>query len=224
MLALGMGGHVLLNGSPLKVICYKSALKVLVGSVGLGRGSNFPIWQARRNKFCSLGLKAQEERGVAETLNSVQAAQLELYMDLLLDWNKRMNLTAVKDRDAVMERHIRDSLSLIPVVEGSNSKRVQQPNKDHLKLLDVGSGAGLPGLIFAIARPAWQVTLLESLKKRCDFLDYVVQTIGLSNVEVIRARAEVSLLKPCHQFSWLFSKPSVQKSSDCIFWCLVFQS
>ncbi|KAL4584978.1 hypothetical protein LXL04_009591 [Taraxacum kok-saghyz] len=124
-----------------------------------------------------------------DTLNPLQKQQVQLYVDALLVWNQKINLTAVREASDVMDRHIEDSLAIIPPIQSSYISHCE-PSIENLKLVDVGSGAGLPGLILAIACPGWQVTLLESLNKRCIFLEYAVGLIGLSNVKVVRGRAE----------------------------------
>jgi len=101
-----------------------------------------------------------------------------------------MNLTAVTERCAVMERHVEDSLALLPIIENAYTNNFPTMESVKLKLVDVGSGAGLPGIILAIARPDWQITLIESLQKRCFFLEHVVDVSGLLNVQVVRIRAE----------------------------------
>ncbi|MCO5581269.1 hypothetical protein L7F22_035147 [Adiantum nelumboides] len=101
-----------------------------------------------------------------------------------------MNLTAVTERSSIMERHIADSLALLPVMENTFAKYNQTRIGNSLKVVDVGSGAGLPGIVLAIARPSWEITLLESLQKRCKFLEHVVEALSLSNVKLVRARAE----------------------------------
>ncbi|GJW44867.1 ribosomal RNA small subunit methyltransferase G [Tanacetum coccineum] len=100
-----------------------------------------------------------------------------------------MNLTAVTEASEVMDRHIEDSLAIIPPIRSSHSSHCES-DFENLNLVDVGSGAGLPGLILAIACPGWKVTLLESLNKRCVFLEHAIGLIGLSNVKVVRGRAE----------------------------------
>lgn len=100
-----------------------------------------------------------------------------------------MNLTAVRDASEVMERHIEDSLAIIPPIKSSYISHCGE-NCDSISVVDVGSGAGLPGLILAIACPGWNVMLLESMNKRCVFLEHAVGVIQLSNVQVIRDRAE----------------------------------
>lgn len=124
-----------------------------------------------------------------ETLNSQQKDQISLYVDALLEWNQKMNLTAVIERSEVMERHIEDSLAIIPPIDESYTSHCGS-SCESLNLVDVGSGAGLPGLILAIACPGWKVTLLESMKKRCLFLEHAVNVTGMSNVQVVRDRAE----------------------------------
>lgn len=123
-----------------------------------------------------------------ETLNSRQKDQIHLYVDALLQWNQ-MNLTAVNEVNEVMERHIEDSLAIIPPIQNSYISSCNN-SFDNLRIVDVGSGAGLPGLVLAVACPGWEVTLVESMNKRCLFLEHAVSLIGLSNVQVVRERAE----------------------------------
>ncbi|PIN26413.1 16S rRNA (guanine(527)-N(7))-methyltransferase [Handroanthus impetiginosus] len=124
-----------------------------------------------------------------QTLTSHQKHRVRLYVDALLQWNQKMNLTAVKEENEVMERHVEDSLAMIDPVRNSYLSHCGS-SFEGLSVVDVGSGAGLPGLILAIACPGWKVTLLESMNKRCVFLEHVVGLIGLQNVRVIRDRAE----------------------------------
>ncbi|KAK4257110.1 hypothetical protein QN277_006742 [Acacia crassicarpa] len=122
-------------------------------------------------------------------LTSRQKDQIHLYVDALLQWNKRMNLTAVKELDEVMERHVEDSLAILPPLRDCYRSHCGT-SYEKLKLVDVGTGAGLPGIILAVACPEWDVTLLESLNKRCVFLEHAVGVTGLSNVQIVRGRAE----------------------------------
>lgn len=100
-----------------------------------------------------------------------------------------MNLTAVREVNEAMERHVEDSLSILPPLSDCYRSHCGA-SCDKLSLVDVGTGAGLPGVVLAIARPEWDVTLLESMNKRCVFLEHVVSVIGSSNIQIVKGRAE----------------------------------
>ena len=117
--------------------------------------------------------------GVPIALDSIAA--LNVYHDMLIDWDTRMDLTSVPDAD-IAGRHFLDSL--LPL-----TKTEFFPGG--LRLIDVGTGAGFPGLALAIARPDFTVTLLEAQGKRCQFLNAVCEALRLQNVTVIQERAEV---------------------------------
>lgn len=102
------------------------------------------------------------------------------YRDLLLDWNERMNLTAVRDAGQIEQRHFLDSLTCSVVTGDLNGQR----------LIDVGSGAGFPGLPLKILYPDLQLSLLESIGKKRDFLQAVVDELELGDTRVIVGRAE----------------------------------
>ncbi|KAK6924893.1 rRNA small subunit methyltransferase G [Dillenia turbinata] len=140
----------------------------------------------RKKLFCARSIS---DSSYLKTLDLNQQRQIHLYVDTLLHWNQRMNLTAVTEESEVMERHVEDSLAIIPPIHNSYLSHCGN-SFDNLSLVDVGSGAGLPGLILAIACPSWKVTLLESMNKRCMFLEHAVNRIGLPNVQVLRGRAE----------------------------------
>ena len=105
------------------------------------------------------------------------AAQLAGYLELLDRWNRSHNLTAVRDPDEMVTRHLLDSLLVLPWLRGP-------------RILDVGSGAGLPGLPLAMARPEFGFVLLDSAAKRVGFLRHVVARLRLENVRVIHTRVE----------------------------------
>ncbi len=106
---------------------------------------------------------------------------LNCYHEMLLDWNMRMDLTSVQEGD-MASRHFLDSLLPLTLPEYF---------PENARLIDVGTGAGFPGLALAIARPDFQVTLLEAQGKRCAFLRAVCEELRLQNVSVIQERAEV---------------------------------
>ena len=104
-------------------------------------------------------------------------AKFDTYRELLKDWNTRINLTAITEDEEIRLKHFQDSLSILPYIKRGT-------------LVDVGTGAGFPGLPIAIERPDVQVTLVDSLDKRVKFLQCVVDTLELSNVTCVHARAE----------------------------------
>ena len=103
--------------------------------------------------------------------------KLTLYLDLLEKWNRAFNLTAVRSRQDMISRHILESLAIMPFLSGA-------------RRLDVGSGAGLPGIPLAIIEPHRQYTLLDSNGKKTRFLSEVKSRLGLANVQVVTERVE----------------------------------
>jgi 16S rRNA (guanine527-N7)-methyltransferase len=101
------------------------------------------------------------------------------YRQELLDWNTRMNLTAISDPEEVLLKHFLDSLSVLKVYD-----------KPSARLLDIGSGAGFPGLALKIVRPQWQVVLLEATGKKVTFLQHMIETLQLEHVDAVHGRAE----------------------------------
>ena len=113
-------------------------------------------------------------------LSSFQVDQFLTYYELLIEKNKVMNLTAITDFEEVLKKHFIDSLSLVKVCD----------LKDDISLLDVGTGAGFPGIPLKIAFPALKVTLLDSLNKRVNFLQEVIESLELDDIEALHGRAE----------------------------------
>ena len=120
-------------------------------------------------------VEGSERLGIRLPLEAV--GRLAAYLALLERWNRAFNLTAVRDPESMVVRHVLDSLSILPWVEGP-------------RVLDVGSGAGLPGIPLAIVRPEFKFCLLDSNGKRTRFLTQVVVELRLNNVSVVRGRVE----------------------------------
>lgn len=116
-------------------------------------------------------------------LDDAQLARFDLYYQTLLDWNRRVNLTRITGPREVAIEHFLDSLSCLLVFPAP-------ARRQHLRLIDVGTGAGFPGLALKIARPELEVTLLESVAKKTAFLKHVVAVLGVSGVNVVNDRAE----------------------------------
>jgi 16S rRNA (guanine527-N7)-methyltransferase len=122
------------------------------------------------------------------TLPSAVLEQLAVYRDDLLHWNQRFNLTAITEPDAVDRRLIGDALRLLPVIDDLLPRLTAAGLP--LRLIDVGTGAGLPGLVIKIARPELDVTLLDATAKKVSFLQYIIDTLNLDRVGAIHGRAE----------------------------------
>lgn len=110
-------------------------------------------------------------------LSGQQQEKLLSYVDLILKWNRVYNLTSVRNPSQVVTRHILDSLAVYPFIHGP-------------RILDVGSGAGLPGIPLAVANPDWQVVMLDSNAKKTRFIQQAVADLGLANAEAANARLE----------------------------------
>jgi len=126
------------------------------------------------------------ERGAAALGLQLHPDQLRCFALLsqeLISWNQRVNLTSVTNPDDVQLRHFVDSLTIVPVVQGELSSGSG-------RLIDVGSGAGLPGLAVAIALPWLDVALLEATAKKVRFLEHAVETLRARNARVLHGRAE----------------------------------
>lgn len=145
--------------------------------------------------------KAQLAREAATwklTLDEAQLRHFSHYRDLLQEWNRRLNLTAVDDDEGIRVRHFLDSLSCATVTGDLNGQR----------LIDVGSGAGFPGLPLKILYPRLHLTLVESVTKKTRFLQAVVDELGLEDVEIIDRRAETVGQDPTHreQYDWAVAR------------------
>lgn len=114
------------------------------------------------------------------------------YREELLDWNRRVNLTAITAPSLVLTRHFLDALT---VTLALSPRERAQP----LRVIDVGAGAGLPGLALAIFAPHWRVTEVDSVGKKTRFMEHAAATLGLESVTVLTARAEDMAREPAHR-------------------------
>lgn len=121
------------------------------------------------------------------TFEPGEVERLGRYLALLLAANQTMNLTAIREPADAWDRHLLDSLTLLPVLAEAGAGA-----DSSLRVVDVGSGGGLPGVPLAICRPDAEFLLMDSTAKKCAFLEHCVQELGLENVRVVCARAEVA--------------------------------
>jgi len=124
-------------------------------------------------------------------LSADQASQLLRLLDELDDWNQRMNLTAIRERGQQITKHLLDSLSVHSHLRG-------------VRIADIGTGAGFPGLPLAIALPELQLTLVDSTGKKLKFVEHAAQTLGLHNVQTAHTRAES--YRPKERFDCVVSR------------------
>ena len=110
--------------------------------------------------------------------NEKQKEQLYLYMNLLIEWNEKINLTAITKPEEIILKHFIDSITILKEI------------KDDVKLVDVGTGAGFPGIPISIMKPSIKVTLVDSLNKRLMFLQEVADKLNLKNINMLHMRAE----------------------------------
>ncbi len=113
-------------------------------------------------------------------LSAAQLSTFEQYERLLLEWNARFNLTAIRDPEEIAIKHFLDSLTCLIALRDTPSER----------LIDVGTGAGFPGIPLKIVCPAMRLTLVESVGKKADFLRHTVKALGLEGISVVQERAE----------------------------------
>jgi 16S rRNA (guanine527-N7)-methyltransferase len=142
-----------------------------------------------------MSLEAQVAAGLAAMgieLDEKARARLLAHLELIAKWNRVHNLTAVRETEQMVVLHLLDSLSVLPHVEGVKT------------IVDVGTGAGLPGIPIAIARPRSRVTLLDSSHKKCVFLQQAKTELGLDNVEVVCDRVEK--WRPAERFDAVISR------------------
>ena len=158
----------------------------------------------------------QFKKGLADlniTLSETQMNQFIQYYEMLVEKNKVMNLTSITEFDEVVEKHFLDSLSLVLV------RDMDVPGQ----ILDLGTGAGFPGIPLKIAFPNIQITLMDSLNKRILFLNEVIDTLGLTGIEAVHGRAEEAARNKNHREKYnLCVSRAVANISTLSEYCLPF--
>lgn len=152
-------------------------------------------------------------KNLADTYSPEQAEKLVSYLDMVLERNQHINLTAVKDRDEAMQKHVADSLSICGLDEYRAAETV----------MDVGTGAGFPGALLAIASPEKTFVLMDSTLKRLKVIDEFAEALGISNLTTLHARAEEIGRKP--EYAGAFDicvSRAVANLSTLSGWCLPF--
>ncbi len=121
-------------------------------------------------------------------LSEAQASQLSRYSGLLQEWNERFNLTGIIDDEGILRRHFCDSLTALAAIPAHATS-----------LIDVGTGAGFPGIVLKIARPDLNVTLMDSTGKKITFCQTVIDTLQLMGIRALKERADEAALHPAHR-------------------------
>lgn len=150
------------------------------------------------------------------TLSEDQVRQFRMYYENLIKWNEVMNLTAITEEKDIYEKHFADSLMIFGMI-----RPVQW--SEGMSVIDVGTGAGFPGLPIAICLPDAKITLMDSLQKRIRFLQDTAELLGLNNVTLIHARAEELARDPQHREKYDLSvSRAVANLSTLTEYCLPF--
>ena len=129
------------------------------------------------------------------TLSPTQVAAFQIYMDELLAWNQQFNLTAITEPEQVETRHFLDSLALIPALAAHEGISVPALLSRPIRIVDVGAGAGFPGLALRIVWPRARISLIEATGKKVRFLEHVAQKLGFADTQCVQGRAEELALK-----------------------------
>lgn len=124
------------------------------------------------------------------TLTQEQLNQLEKYYELLIEWNKRINLTRIVEKKDVYLKHFYDSITLIKAIDLTKGQ----------ELCDIGTGAGFPGIVLKIVFPHLNITLVDALNKRIEFLKLVIKELNLKSINAIHERAEIFIRQNKNKF------------------------
>jgi len=156
----------------------------LAGSEGLGQeGLGQSLWPEELQRELSTGL-VQGAAQLGVTLSELQVDQLTRYLHMMAQWGRVYNLTAILEPQAMLTHHVLDSLAVVPHLDAHlNSAPVPH-------IVDVGSGAGLPGVVLAVTRPNWHITCVDAVAKKAAFVQQVAAALGLANLTGVHSRVE----------------------------------
>lgn len=167
-----------------------------------------PLWQ-------------QLARDAGTALTDAQTQQLDRYLDELVAWNQKLNLTRIVDRADAEVRHIADALTLLPFLPRSASPKAHRAlpagvrdDGRPITLVDVGTGGGVPGVPLAIARPDLRVTLIDATKKKLTAIEQIVAAVGVTNVTTRHARVET-----VHERFDVITTRGVAELDQLLIWC-----
>lgn len=153
----------------------------------------------QKNEFMAQMLEKSTKSNIM--LPEEQIEKFYKYMNLLIEWNEKMNLTAIVEPSEIIEKHFIDSLLVLPYID---------KNK---KIIDVGTGAGFPGIPLKIVDESAEITLLDSLQKRIKFLEEIIQNLNLNKIEAVHSRAEEYAIKHREQYDIAISRAVANMST-----------
>jgi 16S rRNA (guanine527-N7)-methyltransferase len=129
-------------------------------------------------------------RALGLVLDDARLARLLRYLRLIAQWNRVYNLTAVREPEAMLTQHLLDCLAILPSLRREWAARRREPADAAPRVLDVGSGAGLPGVVLAVCEPTWVVTCVDAVAKKASFIRQVAAELGLPNLQATHQRVE----------------------------------
>ena len=151
----------------------------------------------------------EELKKINIEITESQLKKLDEYYELLLEWNKKINLTRIIEKDDLYLKHFYDSLTLSKVIDLNRN----------IELCDIGTGAGFPGIVLKIVFPKLKITLVDSLLKRINFLNIVIDKLELENIEAIHIRAEDFAKKNNNKYDVVTSR-AVSRLSNLLNYCM----
>lgn len=146
-----------------------------------------------------LSILADGARELGVELSDRQLEQFERYYEILTDWAQRVSLTAVKDEEGIQRRHFLESAALLPILADENL------SLEDASMIDIGSGAGIPGIPLKIFVPSLQLTLIEAKQRKVEFLNALLPELGMEDVDVVAKRSEETAHNPRYRDQYDFA-------------------